>query len=629
MKTIKILFILLFLFSATINAQKNDVLIDISGYEISKAEFERIYKKNNQFLADGSEIKSPKEYIDMYIDFKLKVLEAMRLKMDTAKPFIEELAGYRSELAAPYLTDMQYDKALIQELYERMKVEVNASHILFRINPGADREQEQAALQKAQQVRQEILNGKDFSQAAEEYSQDPSAKTNKGNLGYFSAFQMVTPFENQAYNTPVGHVSEPVRTAFGYHLIKVHDLRENKGEIKVAHIMKMFPRDQEFDKAALKEEIDLVYKKLLQGESFEELVKQHSDDKPSAAQNGEMPWFSASRMLPEFSGPAFELQKIGDVTPPIETPFGFHIIKKLDQRPVPSFEEAQADIEARIKKDPERSSSTRKKFVEKLKQQYNYTETQENIEKIKSMKVDTNAGQNLLLFTIDGKEFYLDDFKAFLLEEELNSGLFSDHYTPWTEKEIISLEDAKLEDKYPDFKYLMQEYHDGLLFFNIMEEKIWKFAAEDSTGLRNFYAGNKDMFSWEERFKGLIITCKNTETRNEAEKYFEARLSPEEIEDLLNQEEDLIEIKSGAWEKGSNPVVDYYVWNGSSASEFNPELTFVRGDKIPPAPKTFEEAKGLYISAYQDYLEKNWLKSLRKQYKIKINKKLLRTVPHV
>ncbi len=629
MKTFKILFILMFLFSGTLIAQKNDVLIDISGYEVSKAEFERIYKKNNHTLADDSGIKSPKEYIDMYIDFKLKVLEAMNLKMDTAKSFIEELAGYRSELAAPYLTDIQYDEAMVKELYERMKKEINTSHILFRINTGAGKEEEQAILQKALQVRQEIMNGKDFNEAALEYSQDPSAKSNKGHLGYFSAFQMVTPFENEAFKTQIGQVSEPVRTAYGYHLIKVHDERENKGEIKVAHIMKMFPRDQEFDKAALKKEIDSVYEKLLQGESFEALVKQHSDDKRSAAENGEIPWFTANRMIPEFSGPAFELKNIGDITKPVETPYGYHIIKKVGQRPVPSFEEARTDIETRIKKDPDRSSSSRKVFVENLKKEYNFEEAHENIDRIKSLETGAEIDENLLLFTIDKKKFHLNDFKSFLLKENLNSGLFSDHYNSWTESEIISLEDSKLEDKYPDFKYLMQEYHDGLLFFNIMEEKIWKFAADDSSGLRDFYADNNDKFLWEERFKGAVITCKNIETREEAEKYFAAQLSNQEIEDLLNREENLIEIKSGAWEKGDNPAVDYYVWNGPISSGFNPELTFIIGDKIPPAPKSLEEAKGLYISAYQDFLEREWLNSLRKKYKIKINKKLLRSVPHV
>jgi peptidyl-prolyl cis-trans isomerase SurA len=575
------------------------------------------------------EKKSPAEYLEMYINFKLKVVEALNLKMDTVTAFRKELAGYRTDLAAPYLTDIQYDEALIKELYNRMKKEINASHILFRINADAGKEEEQSVLQKAEKVKQEILIGKDFNQAAIEYSEDPSAKSNKGMLGYFSAFQMVTPFENVAFNIPVGEVSEPVRTAFGYHLIKVHDVRENRGEIKVAHIMKMFPREGEFNKAEVKAEIDAVYEQLIKDASFEEMVKQHSDDKHSAAEKGEMPWFSSNRMIPEFAEPAFNLKNDGDYTPPVETPYGYHIIKKIGHRPVPSFDEMRANIEERIKKDPERSNSTRKVFIEKLKKEYGFYESIEEIAKINNVGVEKDFNENPLLFTIDNNKFHLNNFKQYLLKENINAGTFSDYYPSWTEYEMVQLEDSRLEEKYPDFRYLVQEYHDGLLFFNIMEDKIWKFAAEDSIGLETFYSKNKSMFLWEERFKGLIITCKNKEAREESEKYFDAQLTPEEVEDLLNKEDKLIEIKRGAWEKGDNQVVDHYVWNEQSTSGFNPELTFIRGNVIDSEPKTLEEAKGLYISAYQDYIEKTWIKSLRKKYKIKVNKKLLKTVPHV
>ncbi len=629
MKATYILYILIFLFSENLFAQKNDILITIDDYKISKAEFERIYKKNNKTFTDESETKSPKEYLEMYIDFKLKVIEALKLKMDTVTSFRKELAGYRTELAAPYLTDMKYDEALIKELYNRMKKEINVSHILFRINDGAGNEEEKAVLEKAEKVRREILSGTDFNQAAFEYSEDPSAKTNKGNLGYFSAFQMVTPFENMAFNTPVGEISELFRTTFGYHLIKVHDIRDNQGEIKVAHIMKMLPREGDFDKAEVKTEIDSVYEQLLKGASFEEMVKQHSDDKRSAAEKGEMPWFSSNRMVPEFSEPAFNLKNIGDFTPPVETPYGYHIIKKLGHRPVPSFNEMRDNIEERIKKDPERSSSTRKVFIEKLKQEYAFYESKKDVHKINPLDVEKDINENPLLFSIDENNFYFSDFKQYLKNENIKNGTFSDYYQLWTEFEIIQLEDARLEEKYPDFKYLMQEYHDGLLFFNIMEEKIWNFAAEDSVGLENYYAENKSKFLWEERFKGLIITCKNKESRYEAEKYFNAQVTPEEVEDLLNKEEKLIEIKSGIWEKGDNPVIDYFVWNGKATTGFNSELTFTRGNIIAPEPKSLDEAKGLYISAYQDYIEQSWIKSLRNKYKIKVNKKLLKTVPHV
>jgi peptidyl-prolyl cis-trans isomerase SurA len=616
--------------SNAIMAQKNDVLITIDKTEITRQEFERIYRKNNQNLLEQSDIKSPKDYLEMYVNFKLKVEEAMNLKMDTSKAFREELAGYRKELAAPYLTDMQYDEKLITELYQRMKTEVNASHILLRLPENATAEQEQAVLSKIKSVRKEIMNGRDFNDAAAEYSEDPSAKSNGGNLGYFTAFQMVTPFENAAFSTAKGEISEPVRSSFGYHLVKVHDIRENQGEIQVSHIMKMFPQGQpDFDKSHLKSEIDSIYQKILEGVDFTEMARKHSDDKRSAAQGGEMPWFSAGRMIPEFAQPAFALKNIGDISQPIETAFGFHIIKKTGQKPVPPLDEVRADIEAQIKRDPERSNSTRKVFIEKLKNEYNFEEVSENIKKINALHVNENSQEDLHLFTFSKKNYFLNDFKKYLQIKNITTGKYSNHFNDWMNAEIIAYEDAHLEEKYPEFRYLMQEYHDGLLLFSIMEEKIWKFAAEDTLGLQNFYEKNRGKFKWEERFKGLIITCKNVETREEADKYFEAEMPVQEIEDLLNKEEQAIKIESGAWEKGTNSTVDYYVWDGTKPSGFNPDLTFIRGNLIPPEPKTLEEARGLYISEYQNFLENNWLKKLHKKYKVKVNKKLLRSIPHV
>jgi peptidyl-prolyl cis-trans isomerase SurA len=629
MKKMRLIILYIFLIPLALSAQQNEVLIRIGSHEVSKAEFERIYNKNNRNLMDESGVKSPEDYLGMYTNFKLKVLEAQNLRMDTVRSFQTELAGYRKELAAPYLTDMKYDEEMVRALYERMTREISASHILFRVNHDAEREQDLAVLNKAQQVRKEIINGKDFHEAAIEYSEDPSVRSNQGNLGYFSAFQMVTPFENMAFSTPVGEVSQPVKTSFGYHLIKVHDMRENRGEVKVAHIMKIFPRDEPFDKDKLKAEVDSVYNLLVQGADFAELVTSFSDDRRSAAEKGEMPWFSANQMIPEFSEPAFALKKSGDISKPVETQFGYHIIKKIDQRPVSSFDESRARIEANIKKDPDRSSSTRKVFVGNLKKEYGFSELTENISRISNLSVNENITNDAPLFSFGGKNFLISDFRKYLLKQRINNGIFADHYETWVEAEIISHEDSRLEEKHPEFRYLMQEYHDGLLFFNIMEDKIWKSAADDSTGLLTFYRKNNNKFLWEERFKGIIISCKNENACREAEKFFDAGLSVAEVEDLLNQDEKIIEIKEGAWEKGDNPVMDYFTWSSPAPSGFNPSLTIVRGSIISPEPKKLEEARGLYISAYQEYLEQKWLQELKKKYKIKVNKKLLKTISHV
>ncbi|MBN2634686.1 MAG: peptidyl-prolyl cis-trans isomerase [Prolixibacteraceae bacterium] len=626
----RIIFSTLFLAILTISvfAQKEEILITIGNTEISKAEFERIYQKNNSNLYIDTDKKSPEEYLELFIDFKLKVIEAQHLKMDTSSAFINELNGYRKELAAPYLTDVKYDEKLVHEIYERMNTAINASHILLTLDANATLEEEEKVLERLKKIRQEILDGKNFEDAAFEYSEDPSAKENRGYIGYFTAFQMVTPFENGVFNTPAGQISEPIRSQYGYHLVKVADVTVNKGEIQVAHIMKAFPQNMTPEiKQQIKAEIDSLYNELQNGADFTELAKENSDDDQSASQGGIQQWFTIGRMIPEFAIPAFALENDGDYTKPVETPYGYHIIKRLALRPIPPFEELKAEIESRIKRDPLRTENSKKVFVEKLKNEYGFSENMEGIEKIKTLTIGAaNSANNFPLFTIDGIEFGLDEFNAYLKEKKITSGNYYPNYEKWVENEITLLEDSRLEEKYPDFRYMVQEYHDGILLFNISEEKIWNYASQDSIGLMEFYEKNKNNHLWGERFKGLIVSCKNLETREKADLYFSENLLPTEIADMINQDENLISITEGAWEKGSNPVVDYYIWNQPEPENFNSELTFVRGDIIKPEPKTLEEARGLFISDYQKHLEEKWIQELRKKYKVKVNKKLLKTI---
>lgn len=611
-------------------AQNDGILVTIGDNTVTKAEFEYIYRKNNSNLYNSSDKKSPKDYLELFIDFKLKVIEAESLKMDTDRVFINELAGYRKELAAPYLTDMNYNDQLVHDMYGRMTKEVNASHILLRVDRDAPPEKEKEVLDKISLIRAEILAGKDFGQAAVEYSEDPSARTNKGNLGYFSAFMMVYPFENAAYNTPVGEVSEPVRSAFGYHLVKVHDVRENRGEIRVAHIMKTFPQGMKPElKAEFKAEIDSIYQLVKEGADFAELAKKVSDDRRSATNGGELPWFSAGRIVPEFGNAAFALENNGDVSAPVETAYGYHIIKKLDHRPVPPFEEAKADIENKIKKDPERNNSSQKAFIAKLKKEYDFVENEAGKKSLEGKNIEDGELAEANLFTIDGIAYGTKELMAFTQKNKIGSGPYLVVYDQWVDHEIIALEDSRLEEKYPEFRYILKEYHDGILLFNISQEKIWNYAAEDTAGLEKYYLKHKGDHKWDERFKGYVITCQSPEIREEAEVLFSEGLTAEEVAEHLNTEQEVFTFEAGAWERGANPVVDYYVWNGPGPEDFNSETTFIRGDKVSGEVKTLDEARGLYISDYQNHLEKEWISQLRKKYKIKVNKKLLKTIEGV
>lgn len=620
--------ILLIALAFNSNAQIKDAILTIDNQQVSKNEFEHIYKKNNTNLYNDTDKKTPKEYLELFINFKLKVMEAGKLKMDTSRAFVKELAGYRKEIAAPYLTDVKFNDQLVHELYRRMSHEINASHILLNVHKNASPEEEKEILARITSIRNEILKGKDFGQAAMEYSEDPSAKKNKGDLGYFTAFMMVAPFEEAAFSTPVGEISAPVKSAFGYHLIKVNDIRKNKGEIQVAHIMKNIPQNASPEaKQKAKIEIDAIYQQLIKGADFAELAKKESQDKRSAVKGGEMPWFSAGKIVPEFSKAAFTLKNNGDFTAPIETSFGYHIIKKLNARPVPTFEESKTDIESRIKKDPERRTSSKQAFIDKLKVEYNFVEITEGKQAIKGINIQDKQTLPVVdLFTIDNKTYGTSELKTYVNDSHVKTGSFLSVYTPWVNEEITRLEDSKLEEKYPKFRYLMHEYHDGILLFNISQDKIWNYASEDSAGLETFYRKNKKKYLWGDRFKGSIITCENAEVRENAENMFGAGMTSDEIAEHLNTEKTIITIKKGAWEEGTNAIVDFYVWNGSEPKDFDSAKTFIRGDKIAPEQKLLNEARGLYISEYQNYLEKNWIKELRGKYKIKINKKLLKTI---
>ncbi|MCY1719885.1 peptidylprolyl isomerase [Prolixibacteraceae bacterium Z1-6] len=628
------IFFLLFLLvvsASKLFAQNNDVIITIDGQEINKTEFEYIYKKNNTNLYNESDRKSPKEYLELFINFKLKVIEAENLKMDTSQSFITELAGYRKEIAAPYLTDVKYNDKLEHELYNRMLHEVHASHILLLVDKNASPNKDKEVLDKITSIREEILNGKDFGQAARDYSEDPSAQQNKGDLGYFSAFTMVAPFEDAAFSTPAGEISEPVKTSFGYHIIKVHDIRENKGEIQVAHIMKNIPQTATPEvKQKAKEEIDAIYQQLVDGADFAELAKKESQDKRSAVKGGEMPWFSAGRIVPEFSNAAFALQNTGNITKPVETAFGYHIIKKLNERPVPPFEKIKGEIVSKIKKDSERRTSSKKVFISKLKTEYNFQENKNGKQALNGMNIQNKQViPELDLFTIDNTTYKTTDLSAYIQEKQIKSGPYLSKFDEWIDYEITKLEDSKLEAKYPEFRYLLNEYHDGILLFNISQEKIWNYAAEDSIGLLNFYEKNKNKYKWGERFKGCIITCESEEVREKAEDLFGAGMTNDEVAAHLNTEKEVITFENGAWEEARNHIVDYYVWNGSEPENFNSATTFIRGNKVGPEQKLLHEARGLYISEYQNYLEEQWIKELRAKYKVIINKKLLKTIEGV
>jgi peptidyl-prolyl cis-trans isomerase SurA len=632
----------LFVFPAA-SQKKQAVLATVGTHRILTDEFRIVYERSNGNIAEQSEKKSPEEYLELYIDFKLKVLEAEAQGFDTTRAFLEELAGYRAELAAPYLTDISFTEKLVEDTYERMKKEIDASHILISLPSDAGPEDTLTAYRKILDIRSEILNGTEFHDAALKYSQDPSAVQNRGRLGWFTAFQMVVPFEDAAYSTPQGTISQPVRSKFGYHLIKVNGIREVTGEIKVAHIMKMFPQNVSPEiRESLRNTIDSLYNLLQQGADFAELARNYSDDQRSAAQGGEMPYFGRSRMIPAFSDPAFELARNGDFTKPVETTFGFHIIKRIDLKPVPPFSEIDRNLKESIRRDPDRTTQSRDLFLNRLRMEYNYKRNKEAVDELLQESLSYLAGtkdnssgdfgmKSRVLFTLNGEnitaESWFEEIKNMPADTDVEN--LRNYYELWESDMIIQYEDSRLEEKYPEFRSLYQEYHDGLLLFAISEEKIWQKAASDTLGLIQFYQTNKAKHMWGERYKGMIITCNSPELKDKVEMLLDSGIPAEELFDVTGIDNNSVTINEGIWSKGENAVVDYYIYNAEKPSGWNSETSLVRGELTGPEPKLLGDSRGFHISDYQQYLEDNWLRELRSKYEVKVHKKELKKIRHV
>ncbi len=647
MKKILTFLIFSFIISVSLYAKKENVLVTIDGKQISKDDFESIYRKNNSNLNDDSEAKTPEEYMEMFIDFKLKVVEAEHRGYDTTKVFIDELKGYRDELAKSYLTDISYTDTMIKEAYYRTINLIKASHILFKLDKEPTPEDTLKVYNKAMEVRQKYINKeKTFEELAAEYSDDSRAGENGGDLGYFSAFRMITPFENGAYNTNVGEISVPIRTNLGYHLVKVYDLRKSEGEVKVAHIMLKFSNNEEVspeEVAKVKSRIDSIYNLLQNGESFEELAKKHSEDKISGKNGGVMKFISLEFDVEEFRDAAFSLQKNGEYSKPVKTIYGWHIVKRLERKGVPTFEEIKGELTEKVKKDSQRSRYSKLVFFKKMKDEYGYKAYTENQKKfhelVNKFEKDTVTGEfpeecgKIALFNYAGKDYTGEEFYRFLQtkSKEGNKTVkfhLKDKLWDFEETSISNYEDARLEQKYPEFRNLLQEYHDGILLFSIMEKEVWNKASDDTTGLENYYNQNKDKYLFEEHFDGLFIMCKTEEAKNTIEQLLNEGITDPEIlqEKVTTDGKADATVTKGRWEKGGNRHIDHLIWKTEKSRDFKDNLYFVKGEVKPNGIKTLDEARGLYISDYQSVIEKEWLKQLRKKYKVSVNKKVLKKV---
>jgi peptidyl-prolyl cis-trans isomerase SurA len=638
------------------SAQYNDesILMTIGDRQITKGEFVRIYKKNNP--QEPNDQKSVKQYLDLFVNFKLKVIEAENLKMDTSASFRNELSGYRKQLAKPYLMDKKVLDSLAMEAYDRMRFELNTSHILMLLEPNASPKDTLLAYQKIIKIRNRLLKGEDFGTIASILSEDKSAKINKGDLGYITAFQTIYPFETAAYRQKPGEISMPVRTKFGYHLIKVKDRRPNQGQIKVAHIMLAVPKDASPDSVALTtSKIQNLYKQLKEGADFTKLAKQYSIERRSAEQGGVLPLFTTGDMIPEFEIAAFALKNVGDISEPVQTPFGWHIIKLLEKKPMESFDVMQNDIRSKIKSD-ERDEKGKIAVVNRLKTELNFKMIASLKDYVKfvdksifigqwdAAKAKTFTGD---LFTLQSVKYSKQAFTKYLAETKLVKDTSSVQayinaaFDNYISDIVLKIEEDGLESKFTDFKYLIREYHDGILLFELTDKMVWSKAISDTLGLARYYDKIKSNHLQDERFDLSIYKYNEPKTTVKVQKVFDKQLktglSPKEIINLWNvKTKDSIRLEVGKiFSKGTNQVADsifakkdIFKETLGQAYYFIPSLQKIVliHKYYPIEPKPLGEVRGIVTSEYQNFLEKEWIERLKAKYPVKVNQAILSTI---
>jgi peptidyl-prolyl cis-trans isomerase SurA len=689
-------------------AQTTDpTLLTIDGKAISKSEFESVYKKNNG-KDMSTEKKSVNDYLDLFVNFKLKVKEAEQMGLDTMPSFKQELNGYRKQLAAPYLTDKDATDKLVNEAYQRMQTEVKASHVLakcaedalpkdtleawHRINiilavaqgktvPASQVAEYEAMVKKngygklpkptkadTAEVNQKISSIKDvvsnkidkkkdlFAQAATYGSDDVSLKDAGGSLGYFTALEMVYPFENAAYSTNVGEISKIVRTRFGYHILKVYDKRPNTGEILTAHIMIKLGKDAKHDDSLkAKQKIDEVYTKLKAGEKFSDLAKNYSDDKQTSNNGGELNWFSERKFpIESFAKTAFALQKNGDYSQPFQTKFGWHIVMRKDRRTVPAFEAMKTELKNKVAKDS-RSYQSKESFIAKLKKEYKLQEYPKTIAKVykaidstyfqgtwkwqdkfKAAKVPLNEysltmhnGDTTLNESVNNFGVYLETHQTRRAKGDVKMTVDA-QYKNYVDEKLISMEESQLGRKYPEYHNLMQEYRDGILLFDLTDKKVWSKAVKDSAGLEKFYESNKNNYLWDERADVSTYKCANETIAKEVKKMLNAKKTEKEITEKLNKKSALdVTVENITYLKGENKDVDAN-WKQGIAPEMKQadgKVNIIVVNKVmPKTPKKLAECRGMVTSDYQNFLEKDWIANLRNNHKIEVNKDVLNTV---
>lgn len=630
-------------------AAKDPVLMTVNGKKVPLSEFMYLYEKNNQ---QQQQPQSVDEYVEMFINYKLKVADAEAAGIDTTAAFINELNSNITDLATPYMRDKEVEQEIMNTISSNAARNVDISHIML---PGGGNKQEtEANVAILDSLRTVILNGGSFEEIADKYSIDPSVKINHGHMGYITANAWPYPFEKAAFETPVGQISEPViDLPYGVHIIKVNAERPDRGEVRVAHILKLAnpnPRvplsdpqlRDSLDRVA-KTSIDSIYKIAKLGGDFGKLARENSDDPGSASRGGDVGFFGSGRMVPEFEEVAFSLSD-GELSEPFKTNYGYHIIKRIEGRPSASGEALDSIVRHRMQNDHGLSSLMRLRTNEKNRVRFNARLNNDGLEQVKeiitkagsldSATLATLKGLNTVVATVGNTDITAADAAAMMpgqtFETEPGFNLFAAQAESLMDKEVYEQARKALYDENVEYHNLVNEYRDGNLLFEISSRKVWNVASKDSEGMEQYFRDNKDKYTWDKpHYKGYVVLAATDSVADAVRAFLDSNNIENDslqaaIRDKFGRNARIDKVVGG---KGDNAIVDYIAFDGPKPEPNNFwKAWFGYRGRVIDAPEEALDIRGVVSTDYQQYLEKQWVDQLRNKYKVKLNKKVLKSI---
>ena len=623
--------------------EKKEALVVVGTISIDKEEFLQLMAKERESEGPANSLtrKEFEENFESFLTYKLKVIEAESIKLDQMEEFNLEFSSIKESLIAPYLIKNSIEEGEVKKVYARLQEIVRAKHILFQFPPNPKKEDSIAVLQLALKVKSELENGGDFSALAANYSDDPSAKVNKGDLGYFTGLQMVQQFEEAAYTLPVGSISDPILTDFGYHIIQVSGRQANPGEVQVSHILVRFDSENPSQEENARRKISDIYAEI-QKEStiWEEIVQTYSEDFGTKSAGGVLPWFGVGTMIPEFEVAGFSLTEIGEVSPPIKTAYGYHILRLEGKKGLQPYEEVEQSIRSKILRNS-KTGMIESQVVAIQKSRFGFQENELGISTVAGAVTATDILSfgaaiqekklgNTELFKVNTSSYTAGDLVNFMQTKDMTPKGIGTFFELWldkfTEATLAKTEEVDLEKNNKAYQMLLKEYRDGILLFSLTNQEVWQKGLNDSLGQQAFFEKNTQKYQWKSRVQAYLTKVNDASKLENARKFLQNKGFDTDSfaafeADYRSNYPDAYATESGTFEYEAHPILSKVDLNTPYQELVIDGTSYVLvvGKVYPPGPRKFEEARGLIIRDYQEFLDQALTKRLKEKYPIQIN----------